>query len=413
MKRILIHTLVFSPDGDSTAYLYNDIALALQGNGWDVTVVTTTPHFNAVAEQLQEQPLRWRVPGMLKESRYHGMRVFHVPQKKFRRSLLRMAGFVYWHAVSFFLILCMRRVDVILSPSPPPTIGELNLWIGRLKRCRVVYNVQEIYPDLLEHHSGVAYRMLSRMERRIYARSDAVTAIDRVFADTIAGRFSDPGRLHVIPNFVDTGFYRPGTGHEGLDPALFPETDSLRVVYAGNIGLAQSWDPLIELAERCRERAIDFFVVGEGAMKRQLEEAQAARGLPRLHILPYQPHRLMPQILDYADLHFVFMNPGMGMHGFPSKVYSVMACAKPLLVWSGAGTPVVKFLQNIGCAKIVTTPEIGVAVEDMAAWLAGVTTEKLRAMGAAGLQEVTAFYTKEIVTRQYVDLLNSLVESDE
>ena len=38
-KKILIHSLIFSPDGVSTAYLYNDIALAFQKKGYDVVVV--------------------------------------------------------------------------------------------------------------------------------------------------------------------------------------------------------------------------------------------------------------------------------------------------------------------------------------------------------------------------------------
>ena len=60
-KKILIHTLIFSPDGVSTAYLYNDIALAFNKAGYDVVVLTTTPHFNLVKEQLAEQPMKWGV----------------------------------------------------------------------------------------------------------------------------------------------------------------------------------------------------------------------------------------------------------------------------------------------------------------------------------------------------------------
>ena len=39
-KKILIHSLIFSPDGVSTAYLYNDIALKFQENGYEVLVLT-------------------------------------------------------------------------------------------------------------------------------------------------------------------------------------------------------------------------------------------------------------------------------------------------------------------------------------------------------------------------------------
>ena len=75
MKRILIHSLIFSPDGVSTAYLYNDIAMRLQKRGYEVVVLTTTPHFNIVPEQVEKQPMHWKVWGLCKESNYHGMKV--------------------------------------------------------------------------------------------------------------------------------------------------------------------------------------------------------------------------------------------------------------------------------------------------------------------------------------------------
>ena len=103
MKRVLIHTLIFSPDGVSTAYLYNDIALKLQERGYEVVVLTTTPHFNIVPEQVEKQPMHWKVWGFCKASKFNGMTVLHVPQKKFKSTVLRLLGFVYWHIVSFFI----------------------------------------------------------------------------------------------------------------------------------------------------------------------------------------------------------------------------------------------------------------------------------------------------------------------
>ena len=64
MSKILIHTIVFSPDGVSTAYIYNDIALRLQQGGHQVLVLTTTPHFNALPENLQRQPQVAKMGGL-------------------------------------------------------------------------------------------------------------------------------------------------------------------------------------------------------------------------------------------------------------------------------------------------------------------------------------------------------------
>ena len=214
-KKVLIHSLVFNPDGVSTAYLYGDIATSLKRDGFDVVVLTTTPHYNKVASQIDKQPLSWKIPGFLKRSTFNGITVYHVPQKKFKSTVLRLFGFVYWHIVSFFTALAIRNVDVILSPSPPLTIGLLNVWLGKLKGAKVIYNVQEVYPDILGKSSGPTFDILSRMERYIYDKSAGVTTIDKVFYDTIAGRFRDPGKLHIIPNFVDTDIYRPLFARQG------------------------------------------------------------------------------------------------------------------------------------------------------------------------------------------------------
>ena len=184
-KKILIHSLIFSPDGVSTAYLYNDIALKFQENGYEVVVLTTTPHYNIVKSQLAAQPLKWKILGICKESNFHGIRVLHVPQKKFKCTFLRILGFTYWHVVSFFICLFQKDIDVILSPSPPLTIGVINLWLAKIKGCKTIYNVQEIYPDILKRKGGLVIELLHKMERYVYSHSTAVTTIDQVFYNVI------------------------------------------------------------------------------------------------------------------------------------------------------------------------------------------------------------------------------------
>lgn len=420
MKRVLIHSLIFSPDGVSTAYLYNDIALRLQERGYEVVVLTTTPHFNIVPEQVEKQPMRWKVWGFCKVSKFNGMTVLHVPQKKFKSTALRLLGFIYWHIVSFFIGLTIRHVDLILSPSPPLTLGFLNLGLAKLKGCKVVYNVQEIYPDILKLKGGFVLKFLSWMEKKVYNGSDAVTTIDKVFHDTIAPRFKDQSKLHIIPNFVDTDLYRQvefqvssskvlDSNIYTLDAKLFPQTDSIKLLYAGNIGHAQSWEPLIELADKTRDLNVEYVVIGEGAKRGYVEEEIQKRGLDKLHLLPYQPRELMPAILSYSDASFVFMAPEMDGDGFPSKVYTIMACERPMLILSGENTPIVNFLKDKGCAKLITEKGFDKKVDEMVSWLRGITKEELKEMGRNGLAEIQANYTKEIVTGMYADLVKQLI----
>lgn len=409
-KKILIHSLIFSPDGVSTAYLYNDIALAFKKVGYDVVVLSTTPHFNIVPEQLKKQPLKWGIWGLYKKSEFNGIPVYHVPQKKFKNTLLRLIGFVYWHIVSFFIGLTIKNVDVIISPSPPLTIGRLNNWLGKIKNCKVVYNVQEIYPDILNKpEKSLVYRYLRGMEKRVYNNSTACTTIDQVFYNTIVGRFKDKSKLHIIPNFVDTELYHSGVSTDVLDERLFPRNNNIKLLYAGNIGFAQDWEPLIRLVEKTRDMPIEFFLIGMGVRKKWVEEQKATRELDKLHILDYQPRQLMPAILAYSDLQYIFMTPEQEGMGFPSKVYTIMACARPLLVCSGNDTPIVNFLRPIGCAKLVTSHDLEYKTDEMAKWLSSITREVLRDMGSKGESVIQQTYTKEKVTKEYVDLIDSLL----
>ena len=410
MKKILIHTLIFGPDGVSTAYLYNDIALAFKKAGYDVVVLTTTPHFNAVPEQIAEQPLKWGCWGLYKKSSFHGIPVYHVAQRKFKSTALRVLGFTYWHIVSFLIALFMRKIDVILSPSPPLTIGRLNNWLGWLKRCKVVYNVQEIYPDIMGlKPTSVVHRYFRGMEQRVYNASDAVTTIDQVFYDTIAPRFKNRSKLHIIPNFVDTELYNPDADVTQLDEKLFPKTTSKKVMYAGNVGYAQDWDTFISVAKKTKDEDIEYFVIGKGVTKKLLMEEVEKEQLTKVHILDYQPRALMPALLAYSDAQFIFMSEKMQKQGFPSKVYTIMACARPLLIGADDGTPLVNFLNGKGCAKIVTDKDLEEKSTAMAEWLVSTTKEEMRRMGEMGLQEIKQNYTTDIVTQKYVELVNDIL----
>lgn len=414
MHKILIHSIAFSPDGVSTAYLYNDIALKFKEKGFKVIVLTTTPHYNIVQEELKKHPLKRSLWGLYYTSNYEGIKVIHVPQKKFKSSILRMFGFLYWHFTSFFLGLFEKKIDIILSPSPPITIGLINIILGKIKGAKVIYNVQEIYPDLLIESGGLKSKglisILKWLERFVYKYSDKVTTIDKIFYDTIVNRFDNKSKLHIIPNFVDTSIYMPLSPKEiEINTNYFPTTNSLKLMYAGNIGHAQDWDTLVKIAIKLKKEKIEFFIIGEGVMKVPLEKEIKTHELTNIHLIPYQTRESMPSVIAYSDLQFIFMSPQTEGHGFPSKIYTIMACAKPILVCSGKNTPIINFLKDKNCAFLIEESDSNKKIDKIVALLKSLNKEELNVLGKRGLTHINLNYSKEVVTDMYVALANSLL----
>jgi len=143
MSRILFLSLVFPPDAVSTAQIIGALSADLHGLNHDVTVISTTPHYNRDSEAEARQPLRRHWGGLVLRSVYEGIPVYHVRMpRKGTSILLRVLSWLVFHMVSTALALSIPRPDVVVAPSPPLTIG-VNAWlIGLLRRCPYVYNVQ-------------------------------------------------------------------------------------------------------------------------------------------------------------------------------------------------------------------------------------------------------------------------------
>ena len=410
LKRVLIHSIVFSPDGVSTAYLYNDIALGLVDNGFDVVVLTTTPHYNIIKSELEAHPLSKKLFGLYYLSNFHGIRVYHIPLIKYKSTLIRIISFIYWHIASFFLALTFKKINFVLSPSPPLSIGIISLLISKIKGAKAIYNVQEIYPDLLINQgnlkSSFLINLLKKFEKLIYEYSAAVTTIDQVFFSKISPRFGNADKLKIIPNFVDTDLYKPLIQNLELPAVFGNDNDKIKLLYAGNIGFFQDWEPILFAAKELFEENIEFWIIGEGVQKEYLQNEVQNQNLTNIRIFPYQSRDLIPTINNYADIHFIAINQEMEQEGFPSKVYTIMACAKPLIVVTGERTPLFNFLNEKNCAEIVTQNR-NVNFTNSIRKLAN--NKELRdELGSNGYREIIANYSKKAIVLKYANLLNSL-----
>jgi glycosyltransferase involved in cell wall biosynthesis len=96
----------------------------------------------------------------------------------------------------------------------------------------------------------------------------------------------------------------------------------------------------------------------------------------------------------------------MEQEGFPSKVYTIMACAKPIVVVTGENTPLYNFLKDINCSELITNNR-NVNFTEAIRKLAFDKELRVR-LGNNGYEEIIKNYSKKVVVSKYANLLKSL-----
>lgn len=405
-KSLLIHSLIFPPDQVSTAYLYGDIAKRFYDEGWDVSVFTTIPHYNFDREfsQVAKRKLFHYT------SNYKGISVTHIHQVKAKRIAIRGLYIAFFHLAFLIRGFFGKRPDVILTPSPPLTAGLLSALVGRLRSAKVIYNVQEVYPDILIKSGNIKnsllIELLRLLEKLTYKWSNRITTIDDSFAKTLIERVPD-NKLVVIPNFVDTVLYKP-LESIGFPKELKVQSNKYTVGYLGNLGKLQDWESLLTCADGLSQSDpdIQILLVGGGAEYKRLEKESRRRA--NLLVRPYQEREKIPEIINGCDLHIICMNEASDQDGLPSKVYTLLASGATVLAATSNDSPLSKVLAESGNGMRV---DLGSPEQLTEAILKIKNGNKLELSPFQGRQYILKNYSKEAITAQYFKLAESLLHN--
>jgi glycosyltransferase involved in cell wall biosynthesis len=210
--RILVLCPHYAPDVAPTGEVMTSIVEGLAARGHRLHVVTSLPWYEHHRVEVD-----WR-GSMVHHADVPWGRITRVhpfPTDKTNLAA-RAVGFAGFTGLSGLEGAITRsRPDVVLAMSPPLTLGPAAVAIGRLRRIPVVFNIQDVFPDvavelgMLTNAKVIA--AASWLERTTYAHADAVTVLSDDLRDNVVAKLAgrshrkggDPDKVRVIPNFVD------------------------------------------------------------------------------------------------------------------------------------------------------------------------------------------------------------------
>ncbi|EGT3617005.1 glycosyltransferase family 4 protein [Clostridium perfringens] len=325
MKIVLVSEF-FYPYKTSTQKILTELAEDFVEYGLEVDVLTTK---NAYREEKQE---------LGKYENYRGINIKRVFSTEGNRDskIGRLLNYITFTTSIFFNLLLRKNYDKILFVSNPPLVPFIGYLIKKLRGKNYIYLVHDIYPDVAEKlgvikKGSVISKVMNYMNKKIYTNAERIIALGRDMKQVIINKGVDEEKIEIVTNWadsrvnfekeVDENFYKK----YGLE-------NKFNILYTGNISRVHAIDTIVDVAKILKnEDDIMFTFVGDGNKKQNLIELKEKEGLSNIQLGNYMFGEEYNNLLNCADLFITTLQQGIEGLGVPSKTYTYMSVAKPLI----------------------------------------------------------------------------------
>jgi colanic acid biosynthesis glycosyl transferase WcaI len=250
-----------------------------------------------------------------------------------------------------------------VTMTDPPLMSIVAMFAARKR----VNWIQDLFPEVAEALGVMRGVGVLRVLRNVSLRTARVNVAIGVRMATRV-----PGRVVVQHNWADAA----------LRPIDRADATTFIVAYSGNLGRAHEFATITGAMRLLADQpSIRFAITGGGA---QLESVKSAtNGLPNVTFRPYQPRELLSESLSAADVHLVSLQPELEGLIVPSKIYGILAVARPAIFIGDAEGEIGNMLTKHDCG-IVVAPGDSAALAAAICNLAG-DRQRAAAMGQRGL----------------------------
>lgn len=257
--------------------------------------------------------------------------------------------------------LADARWDAVIWYSPTIFLGPLARALKTASGCKAYLILRDIFPqwavDMGLMGKGLPYRFFRAVERYQYSVADIIGVQTQGNVSGFDRWAQGRGRrLEVLQNWLA---HAPDAGCSisVADTALAGRTI---FIYAGNMGVAQGMDVLLELAGRLSPRRdIGFLFVGRGSDARRLAEDAARRGLDNVVFRDEIDPDEIPGLYAQCHAGIVALDIRHRSHNIPGKFLTYMASGLPVLAIVNPGNDLASLIRTENVGRVAEDNDVG------------------------------------------------------
>ena len=413
--KILVIQQHFYPEVAATGQLLLDLCEDLVKAGYKVKVITGNP---------TEIPQGGEKENILRKENYKGIEIFRLRNSTFNK--YRMAGrvlnYLTFHFLVFSRVLFYERPHLVFVLSTPPFISFSGLMLKTLKKSKVIYNVQDLFPDLAIELGKLKNKLfigfLKKLSVLIVRKVDKVVVVgeymekkirEELLKETIENNhiitihnWADGDKIKVLRGDIEDNFLRKKWGLER----------KFVVLYSGNIGYLHEFDTIISAADFLAKeglKEIVFVFIGEGIKKNYIEGKVREKGLNNILFFPYQSREMLIYSLGLANVSLVTLEKDFEGMVVPSKIYGILASGRPVIAVVGGESEIVGIIRKGKCGKIVKIRDYRALANNIMDYYKN--SKKCREDGLNGRRCFEKNFDRKIATKKYIEVIKETLKS--
>jgi glycosyltransferase involved in cell wall biosynthesis len=324
VKTILLISQHFYPEIGSHANRIKQVYLQLKKENYNVTIFTTEPSYPN--RKIYENRDFWDEDS-LNDEKENIVRIT-ISSRKYSNRMLNRLFYYLEIAFKFFLLIKKdkKQYDYIFVTSPPIFTGIVGLFAKYKYNSYFFLDIRDLWPESLKgvgvFNHPIIVSSFGAVEKLLYKKADKIIINSLGFQDYIQKKANiDKSKIVFIPN---------GAVKEELTSSKKAENEDKKIIYAGNLGLAQNTEFIHKLVPLLDKEGIKLTIIGYGVNRKQL--FNSIKEYKNVTIIKPLTRKQCFKIISEHDLGLVTLKDKDVLKTvLPGKIIDYMTCGVPIV----------------------------------------------------------------------------------
>ncbi|MDO5788760.1 MAG: glycosyltransferase family 4 protein [Fusobacterium sp.] len=318
MKKITLLIDNFTPDLGAASFRFESIVKELADRGNQINIIASYPNRIDLDN--------------FEDFKYKNVQIIRINKKKLKENTIQRAFnyFNFFYEAIKVGIKVSKDSDLIIATSPQLLVGVAGAIISKINKKKFILDIRDLWPDIvldmgvMKRYNPI-YIILKILENFMYKQSDYLIYNSPGFKEYLECKYPKEN-MSLITNGIDDYILEYFKDKQ----VKIEKKDKYKILYAGNLGIAQDIKILVDLAKRRKD--IEVILIGKGSQEKIIVDKIKELQVKNIKLISSIPRIELLNLYEEIDILFLQLKDiKMFEKTIPSKIFEYIATQKPII----------------------------------------------------------------------------------